>query len=1720
MDGPAPIKNTVGEGFSVEEQVVASIACHLLSGAPWPSATGGSIVSIDCQTKQDGWFFDDIVVKVECDGVQRACGCSVKSHPVFGSRGAPKNFVAALWNQWRASTSTAFQPDRDWLILIAAQHDPDVREAWFGLTESSRVMDVATFAQRYARGAEPSPLRRGAFESLVSFNADKDPEESVRLLRCLHLLEHDFQHNGSQSATQQIALCQQALADAARNRASELWQSIVTFVAPIRRKGGRIILADLLAHLAPAFPLKGHPYYAPDFASLDAESRRRLQVLPASIGGVLGLDRAPLAKSIETPEHNDRCVVLVGGSGNGKSVLAKNWALKTSGHVLWIRAADLATQGGLRAAFDLKHDIAELLQHSSQPSRMVLDGLDKCFEDHAFDEAARALGAGTAATARDRWQIVITCCPEDWERVRRNLIRRGVFLKVETVPIDYFTSAELNEACKRVPALTGLTQRPHLLPILRWPKALDLVATYGHDTQDVSKWASESDFSRWFWENIICQEAAASFRDRVARKLAVHLGDRTLAAAATDLFDKDELEVLRDLARENHVEIDRDRKLVRFTHELLADWARTRELQVQSANVGPFLQQRLHSPLWHRAVRYHALDLLERNIDAAAWLGLFQQFHSGSTADELAQNLLLEAPIFALNQSATLERLWPLLDAEQGKLLVRFLRQFLRVGTVPDQMILRLLADESPERMLDFAARYRSPWPPYWFGVMAFLGQHVERVTALAPEETADLCLLWLRLFRATKHGMAAAASLAVTAARQFYLSEGRGRSSHHETSPGEKICRALLAAAPVAPEPVTELALKLSGRVAPGPGEALPEEKFARPSFIPDPGEPKPWPEGPVCRPSPAFVAAFMEGQHSAPFFYALPKVGAEVLFAVLLNIPHANSSFDDWSHDIDEHGFNRSSDLPRSSFWTNGPFVAFLQNSPEVALEAIFRLVNFATDRSQELPEHLRERLVVPVTVNGVTRPWRGSQWSFLWHKAHVFGPRAVGCALLSLEQWLYMQLDEKRTVKEHLSKIMEQSRSIALAGVLITVGKKEPDLFLGALRPLVETLDFGWIERGLAGRGEDGYMAAHFDPFGAEREAVQQWVNMPHRKELFSALVVRLFLSKPAWREMIEEMKSRWHARLSSTDNPAPEPFAAAVSQFELSNWKIETGTEQTRIIYTPPSDLPKPTVDELAQMERTQLLLFLPFECRRMLHREIDSPEEKIAEWWSLLETIKNLKVPDDQEGVRNVEDALLGIAAVAIVRHRAWLAAVPARETEARRLLFELGMKPKRFWFTEEDMIDFKWDNFAAWAMTTLWCEQPRDPILREGVAGLSMWERYVVVERVMQIASENRDKLGREFEQLLAHTLRYAPVRDRLQTDRAWDQTTFDHAAAIGKHFEAFLKGKTKPMPAKWKTIAVPKPAGHHRQSAGVDITHMLAALNWAQDLSHARGAAEKNEWLRLYRELLFCALTRIERLIAMPRTKDSDSSQLDQERWPFKDEEQLLRRIGRIVARLSPGEGHRLLWEPIFALGAGGDRWIDTFVGAWFIEAGAHDTVQPAMAEQWKEMLNFGATSPAWSSKSFGWRAGRELWDDLLGIGRLGYSYWDAQLAPVLESVREYHEAWALSHSKSAYDTRRYLSFLTSRAARGLRTASLIMYHQNVPMDDADFWVEDNIQDGFANLLRLSLDENWAELAANQVARDAFMAFALRLTSLQHSLGSDLLTVAGNRFAALPHAS
>ena len=1409
---PLPtVKSTSGEGFSVEDLAVAYIAAHMLAGVTWVGSGRGKIEGIQCQAMQDGWFFDDVVLHLRDADELWNCGCSIKSFTVFGKHGAPYEFVESVWKEWRNASAAGFQRDKDALTLFATQHTPEIRETWIGLCDSARALSAETLADRIVREAEPSKMRSDAFKSLQrrrDHSLADDATEIAQLIARFRLAEHDFQHSESQSVTQATLLCQQTLADAARNQAGQLWKELANYCASIRRKGGQVTLPSLLAELAHRFPLKQHPNYAADWSKILIESRQRMTALPVKIGGQVSVQRKDLLQAIADKVVKQSTVVLLGGSGNGKSVLAHDWAGNED--TIWLRAGDLGTSGGLRALFNLEHSIADLFANVSRPSRLVLDGLDKCFEDAAFDEAALLLRNASAAENRDRWQTAITCCPEDWERVRGQLIRRGIVLPNEPVAIGRFSEAELRSVCEQVPSLRVLAHRPHLSAILRWPKALDILATYWQTPEVSLGWITESDFARWFWRSAICRDEPVSVRDRIARKLAVDLADRMAASAPLDNFSADEIEALAQLAHDGHLEIDSIRRTVRFAHELIGDWARQRELQVQGNADGAFLQSRMHSPLWHRAARFHGLDLLESSSVAEAWQRLFLTFESDSPSDEMARNLLLEAPIFALAQRAVLERLWPILEVDDGKLLRRFLRQFLRIATMPNEEMVAHFRSRGPDLQLEAATLYRLPWVPYWRGVVKFLGAHSEKVIVFAPEEIADVCLLWLPLHELLKSGMKEAAQLAVDSARRLYRSGERWHGSnrrHRDVSPEEKICQALLAAAPEMPNEVSELALKLSGRRHPDPQDNLPKDDEAprSRSLVHPYGPLKPWPEGPQCYGAEVFRKAFMSGNHATPFIKALPEVAAEVMFAVLLSLPREGWHPRDFASELDEHGFQRGDFRFQSPLWISGPFLHFLCINPSVALPAIIRLVNFATDRAFELGEDFRQHVEVPITIDGQTHLWRGHQFSYLWPQGHVFGPDAVGCALLSLEKWFYLLQDEEQPIDEHLATILRESRSIALAAVLISVGKRQPDLFLGPLRPMLAAIDFYWIEEYLHNRAEGGYRTSSFyERSEAILKVWREWVQMPHRKEAFGSLALRKFLSDPKWREAIVELRETWQKRIKTgtPENPAPAWLPRIASQFDLENWHTEQRERDVLIAYDPPSSLPQPTPEETERLNRLQLLTLLPFQCRQVLMGEAECSEEQMTTWWSQLESLRSLSTDEDERGVRDVEDALCGIVAVAVVKHRQWLAADPAREEEAFSILAAVGRQPpKPFWYVEDDTTDFKWDSFAAWALTTFWCEEPDDPSLLRAVGALVLWDRNLVVSRVMTIAAKHRQGLGARFDRLLAHTIQYAPARHRAAMERHAAEKTFDRDAWVKAHLEKFVSDKTKALPEDWRDL-------------------------------------------------------------------------------------------------------------------------------------------------------------------------------------------------------------------------------------------------------------------------------------------------------------------------------
>ncbi len=181
-----------------------------------------------------------------------------------------------------------------------------------------------------------------------------------------------------------------------------------------------------------------------------------------------------------------------------------------------------------------------------------------------------------------------------------------------------------------------------------------------------------------------------------------------------------------------------------FSHDLYGDWARQRILLAQSSNLHDYLQPRLGSPLWNRAVRLYGLHLLEKSSDVTQWRAVINALSSGEDSD-LARDLLLESVIFAANPLPIYEKLWPELIADRGALLRRLLGRFIHVATLPNPMVLAMAKELEPDAETQYAIIKRIPYWPYWLPMIKFLHGHLDEVLEVAPGPVAEIADAWLR---------------------------------------------------------------------------------------------------------------------------------------------------------------------------------------------------------------------------------------------------------------------------------------------------------------------------------------------------------------------------------------------------------------------------------------------------------------------------------------------------------------------------------------------------------------------------------------------------------------------------------------------------------------------------------------------------------------------------------------------------------------------------------------------------------------------------------------------------------------------------------------------------------------------------------------------------------------------------------------------------------------
>src|SRR5208283_4062708 len=498
-------------------------------------------------------------------------------------------------------------------------------------------------------------------------------------------------------------------------------------------------------------------------------------------------------------------------------------------------------------------------------------------------------------------------------------------------------------------------------------------------------------------------------------------------------------------------------------------------------------------------------------------------------------------------------------------------------------------------------------------------------------------------------------------------------------------INEALLSAAPEFPDEVTQIALELCGRRN-EPDHAVQrkldeDERQAklreewhkknpeknRISQVPFPGVSfyrdgplrPPAADGPLRRVSEGFLAAVMDTAALSGLISVRPAVAREVLLGVCIEEPRPTDPYGqhrslrqdlglaDW-----QHGYP-------AMYW-KGPFLQFLKQAPKEGLDAIVRLVNYATGRwienglGREPTDEERREYGFEFELNGKSVSWIGDANVFAWHRQLPMERDVIESALMALEKWLYKEIESGRDVTEWLQYILDHSQSAAFAGLLISVGLKFPALFAGMLQPLLGSYYIYQCQMSLA---ESETSETWRISFGRQPQEIvklaAEWNRMPHRRQLLWNVSTWLMHQHAGTMEFLTARRAEW-AKLPDGDEKSRIRKEFFLARFDPANY-TETPQDDGQVLITMawPSHLEKIAQQSQDEMKLKMLALGLALRARRILDDEDVVPPEELAEQIQQLANWKDSSDDGSREHYRI--SSIAGGLAVLIIKHRKWLA---------------------------------------------------------------------------------------------------------------------------------------------------------------------------------------------------------------------------------------------------------------------------------------------------------------------------------------------------------------------------------------------------------------------------------------------------------------------------------
>jgi hypothetical protein len=1741
-----PVKATGGGGYTFADKVAAAFLAQMLRRTFPLEPEFGPIAELHFEARDAGQVLDDLRLVLTRGNETTRCLISVKSNRQLTKAGFNDEFVRDGWEQWN---SAAFNRATDFLGLITGVIDTRTLEEWRTLQKQAFAATPERVVERLADSQQSSAVQRAIFESLRREQKGVKPDsiETARLaakIRVLPFLEED--------EGKYLNLCAELVLDGSLEEGTKLWSRLLQLAAENRATGGFFDLPKLVRLLRADFELRDYPDFEADWKRIEAIAQENLRTVRAVLGADIHLARTEELNGISAKVTAHKVLVMAGESGSGKSSLVSE--LVAAGgkfkRILWLTAEQLSksTQAEIAHVFGLRHNVPNLIRNSGfHGCALVVDGFERLEGD------ARKRALELIAAVRDvgfsSWNLIITCQTQSWESVQDALIAVGI-TDAEKADFGKPSAQQIYDAIPHLPEIRILLMRGHLQPILRNLVMLDWVLRAGiaKRLEDSSQgWIGETDLINWIWERWTGTGAMRLARDSLLRTLGRREGEKLSGAVHVDTIERDQLPLLGTFAQEGLIR--ENLPSVQFQHDLMGDWARFRALVFAENNAILEIKSVAQIPRWGRAIRLYAQALAEKGDGLAAWKAAAGQL-SGEDADAvLANDIFLDGLLFAANSEVLLEQVWPHLVADGGVILVRLLRRLQHGASVPD-VRLRGLVD--PKYAEQSEAWFRIPHPLYWYPALSVFSRHAKDLAEHALLLAAEICALWLRTMPQGVAGRREAALLALEIAKE---AQGRAAEGMHFGDNDKTVCEALLWAALEFPDEVAKIALEFAARhdepthsieraIAAQEREKKhreewrknhPEEKRAKrpapPLMLSMPQGPMraQAADGPAREVSEGFRSAVLDTAALSSLVAVRPTVAREVLLAVCIEEPKPTDPYRRRPDLFDNFGL---ADWRRGypAYYWKGPFLNFLQIAPTEGLDAIVRLVNYATKRwledvGADWTEEQRAKYGFEFEFGGRTVCWLGDANVFGWHRYLPMDGDTVETALMALEKWLYDVVEAGRSITEWVQYIFDCAESVAFAGVLAAVGMRYPELFVRELRPLlgdfyIYQCQMSWA---LNEPQETWAIALNGQPQTAVKWAVE-WNRMPHRRSLLRDTAPILMLQDESTRTYLSARVAEWAKRTEKTEK-ARDDLKFFLARFDLTNY-TETLQEDGRTMITMrwPAELEAKVKQGQDESELKMLSLTFASVARACLsdRKTLQTTElpafarqaQRLADWHP-----SGLDAMQEQYRV----NSLAGGIAVLIIQHRAWLSQHPDIEKWCMQTLH--GLKPKEDCDLDSPMsaLDHTAESFIGEAAVALLLERNDDWVLRmafDGVTGFYYGSTWQTMVRAYLL----RDRLGERFAELTNVVVLWSALRCAANRESGYEAKR----ALLAKYKETLfkryaageLKGELLPLS---KAVAlgnrVVERISRRMMSPG-ERRMREARKEWARE--HGRDRTLDREIPNIDFHVLQKGLGFLWGMVREPLAADQlilhhyvhELFGMEMHTLPkpgpgeenyeiqgtlYEFDVWVMARVAEFIVRENSVETARKIYRPILDLGPSGRYWVEDFLQN-FVSTGLEMTGDPVtFAKIWADMVDYAMALPSWQPNARGYWRAESLAIDLVGLHESAASVLgQAKHKGVVSTMAPVFERWAQQWLKHSSAAGWFAHFLTTDSGEVLLAMGIKKLAEVVGSLDEREWRRQGLGGILTDALAVCWKRLQPEVELDPELRKAFLRILTELCAKQ----------------------